>query len=187
MRIPIYKTEGIIIGRFNSNEWDRILVVYTKEYGKILVKAKSLRKKESKLKETSELFNHVHLMLAKGKNIDTVAGAIILDGFPVLRTHLPSLAAAYYISELIDKLMVAPEKDERIWDLICKAFYFLNEKKHNPKTIKKLLERFEERLLEALGHGACSSSDGSYESRLDFIQNLSGDKIGSFQFLEKNV
>ena len=41
MKIPVYKTEGIIIGKFNSNEFDKLLVVYTKDFGKILVKAKS--------------------------------------------------------------------------------------------------------------------------------------------------
>lgn len=179
MKIPVYKTEGIIVGRFNSNEWDRLLIVYTKEKGKILVKAKSVRKKEAKLKETLELFNHIHLMLAHGKNIDTVVGATISSGFPVIRTHLPSLSATYYISELVDKLIVAPERDEQIWDLLTKAFSFLEEKECNPQTIQKLLERFEARLLEELGHPV----DASRLNRLDFIQNLCGERIESSSFL----
>jgi recombinational DNA repair protein (RecF pathway) len=126
MKIPVYKTEGIIVGRVNANEFDRLLVVYTKEFGKILVKAKSLRKKEAKMKAQLELFNYVHLILAKGKNMDTISGVVLLDGFPRMRENLESLAAAFYIGELLDKLIVGPERDERIWQLVLKAFNFLD-------------------------------------------------------------
>lgn len=179
MKTPLHKTEGIIIRRFNVGEFDRVLVVYTKEHGKILVKAKSLRKKEAKLKETLELFNYVHLMLARGKNIDTVAGAMIINNFSNLRIDLSAVAAVYYLSELLDKLIVAPEKDEKIWELLYKSFYFLEEKKHNSQTVEKLLERFEGRLLAFLGYPVASAQ----AARLDFIQGLCGQRVESRGFL----
>lgn len=199
MKTPLHKTEGIIIRRFNAGELDKMLVVYTKEYGKILVKAKSLRKKEAKLKETLELFSHVHLTLAYGKNIDAVAGATIISNFPNLRADLSSVAAAYYLSELLDKMIVGPERDEQIWDLISKSFYFLEEKSHHfleekrreGQVIKKLVEKFEERLLVFLGHlpalqgGALRAGPASsaQASQVAVIQNLCGQKIESFGFL----
>jgi DNA repair protein RecO (recombination protein O) len=195
MKTPLHKTEGIIIRRFDTGEFDKILVVYTKEYGKILVKAKSLRKKGAKLRETLELFNHVHLTLAYSKNIDTVAGAMIISGFPNLRVDLLSVAAVYYLSELLDKLIVAPERDEEIWDLIIKAFYFLDEKKHNFQTVKKLLEKFESHLLVFLGYLPASASkallagpaDSTRASRIMAIQNICGQKIESFSFLVRTL
>ncbi|MBI4836989.1 MAG: DNA repair protein RecO [Candidatus Portnoybacteria bacterium] len=179
MKTPLHKTEGIIIRRFNAGEFDKILVVYTKEHGKILIKAKSLRKKGAKLRETLELFNHVHLMLAYSKNIDAVAGTTIINGFPNLRTDLLALATAHYLSELLDKLIVAPEKDEQIWDLATKTFYFFEEKKHNSQTVEKLLEKFESHLLVSLGHPA----DPRQPVRLDFIQGLCGQRVESRRFL----
>ncbi|MBU1137070.1 recombination protein O N-terminal domain-containing protein, partial [Patescibacteria group bacterium] len=38
----LYKTQGIIIRRGNANDFDRLLTVYTKEFGKVLLKAKSV-------------------------------------------------------------------------------------------------------------------------------------------------
>ncbi len=148
-----------------------------------MVKAKSLRKKGAKLQETLGLFNHVHLTLAYGKNIDAVAGAIIINSFPNLRTDLPALAAIYYLSELLDKMIIAPENDEQIWDLVLKSFYFLEEKKHNSQTVKKLLEKFECRLLAFLGYPVASASS----ARLDFIQGLCGQRIESRGFLEHTL
>jgi len=179
MKIPVYKTEGIVVGRFNSNEFDRLLVVYTRERGKILVKAKSLRKKEAKMKESLELFSHVYLTLAKGKNIDTVAGVMLADGFPNLRRDLLSLSSAYYICELLDKLIAGPEKDERIWELVLKAFTFLEEKPRNGRTIEKLISRFEYNLLSFLGH----RPEKQEKSYLHLLQYTCGCRIESALFL----
>lgn len=192
MKIPVCKTEGIIIRRFNSGEFDKLLVVYTKEFGKILVKAKSLRKKAAKLKETLELFNHIHVMLARGKSMDTIAGAMIIESFPNIRSNLLSLAVVYYMFDLIDKLIAAPEKDERIWHLLSKALFFLEEKKRNSPTIKKLLNRFEYNLISYLGYRPASANEALQASRpekaqrdyVDFIQGLAGEKIESFSFLQ---
>lgn len=183
MKIPVYKTQGIILRRFNSNEFDKLLVVYTRERGKILVKAKSLRKKEAKMKESLELFNCVDLLLAKGKNIDTITGVIIKNSFINLKSYLPSLAVTYYISELVDKLIIGPERDERIWQLILKAFNFLEEKERNGETIKKLLQRFEYNLLALLGH----EPEQKQAFYLDSIQMICGEKIESRNFLSEAI
>jgi DNA repair protein RecO len=179
VKIPVYKTEGIVIGRFNAGEFDRFLIVYTKERGKIFVKAKSLRKKEAKMKGSLELFSHVYLTLAKGKNIDIVAGVTLASGFPGLRRDLLSLSTVYYICELLDKLIVGPEKDERIWDLVLKAFNFFEEKPRNGKTIKNLTSRFEYNLLSYLGHQP-EKQENSY---LNELQYICGCRIESTAFL----
>jgi DNA repair protein RecO (recombination protein O) len=181
MKIPAYKTEGIIIGRFNSNEFDKLLVVYTRECGKILVKAKSLRKKEAKMKAQLEIFNHVRLLLAKGKNIDTITGAALVCGFPNLRSSLEAVAASYYIAELLDKMIVGPERDERIWQLAYKFFNFLEEKPRDKKTIQKLISRFEYNLLAFLGH----KSQKEKKSYLDLIRYISRERIESSAFLSR--
>jgi len=192
MKIPVCKTEGIIIRRFNSGEFDKLLVVYTKEFGKILVKAKSLRKKTAKLRGSLELFNYVHLMLAKGKNIDTVAGATIINCFPNVRGLLPATAALYYISELLDKMVVAPEKDAKIWNMVVKSFSFLEEKQDNETIIKKLINRFEHNLVSYLGYLPALTNkalqagrpEKAHRDYIDFFQELAGEKIESFAFLQ---
>lgn len=195
MKIPVYKTQGIILRRFNAIEFDKLLVVYAREFGKILIKAKSLRKKEAKMKESLELFNSVELLLAKGKNMDTITGVVVENSFLNLKSHLPSLAAAYYISELLDKLIVGPERDERIWQLILKAFGFLEERQRNSETIKKLLQRFEYNLLALLGHepvrNALACEAGGLEQKqasyLDLIQMICGERIESRNFLSDAI
>ena len=181
MKIPIYKTEGIVIKRNNWGERDKLLFIYSQDFGKILIKAKSLQKKEAKLKESLEPFNHLHLMMAHGRSIDTIVGAVIINSFPSLKSHLPLVAAAYYLSEIIDKLIIGPEKDERIWQLILKAFYFLNQNNLEPLKIKELLAKFEWHLLSYLGYQPSKIK----KSYLDFIQDICSQRIESFNFLKE--
>ncbi len=181
----LYKTEGIIIKKQNLNDLDRLLTIYTKDYGKILVKAKSVRKNQAKLKGHLELFLLSHLVIAParrryassvaggpGRGFDIITGAETLENFSSLRKDLSSLAGGYYLAEIIDKLIAGPEKDENIWQLLLGSFESLNQK----KDIKGVVNNYENRLLEFLGYG-------QQKNPLNFVQSLINEEIKSCSFL----
>jgi len=168
----LYKTEGIIIKKQNLNDLDRLLTVYSKDFGKLLIKAKSVRKNQAKLKGHLELFLYSHLMIAPGKGFDIVTGAETIESFSGLHKNLPSLAGAYYLSELTDKLIAGPEKDEHIWNLLLNSFEELNQ----GKDIKNIVNDFEGKLLEYLGYG-------QQENPLSFIESMINERIKSCLFL----
>jgi len=174
----LYKTQGIIIKRINLGEVDRLLTIYTKDFGKILVKAKSVRKNQSKLKGHLELFLQSHLLLAPGKNLDIITGAETIERFPGLHQQLSCLAAAYYLSEVIDKIIAGPEKDENIWQLILFGFEKLNQKEPDIKTI---INDFEKKLLRFLGYGEAQ------KNVCFFIEALLKERLNSKYFLQKTV
>jgi len=171
----LYKTQGIIIKRKNLGEYDRLLTVYTKEFGKILVKAKSIRKNQSKLRGHLELFLFTHLMIAPGKGFDIITGAETIESFPYLHKNLPCLTATYYLSELIDKLIVGQEQDEKIWKLLYFTFQQLNQEN---KDIKSIINDFENQLLEFLGYG-------KQKDFLSFVESMINDRIKTYSFLTK--
>lgn len=185
MEIQVYKTQGIIIKKAELAQTDRLLTIYTKNFGKILVRAKGVGKKESKLKSLLEPFNLNEFLLARSKTIDVLAGVWPLQEFGALHGNLEALAYAYYFSELVDKLVVAPERDENLWRLIWRAFEVLN----NPPTpllkegarglnLPQIKEAFENKLLEFLGHGIPLN-----KKALEVIQGLAGEEIRSGEFL----
>lgn len=152
----VYKTHGIIIKRSNINDVDRLLTVYTEDFGKLLVKAKSVRKNQSKLKGHLELFLLVHLMLAParrtggpGQGFDVVTGAETIENFSSLHNDLSCLTAAYHLSNLTDKLIIGPEKDGNIWRLLFSSFKELDR----GMEIKQVVSNFEKNILERLGYG----------------------------------
>jgi len=175
--VGVYKTQGIILKKTELSDTDRLLTVYTQSAGKILVRAKGIGKKESKLKSLTEPFNLCEFMLAKSKTMDVLAGVYPIKEFSYLHNNLSSLAYAFYFAELIDKMVAAPERDDNLWRLILRAFEVLNQKRDDLPKIKTL---FEQKLLEFLGHGKPTK-----KTALEIIRELVGERIQTEKFLHQ--
>lgn len=137
-----------------------------------------MRKNQAKLKGHLETFLHSHLMIAPGRGLDIITAAETITDFSYLRQNLLCLATSYYFSELIDKLMPGPEKDERIWQMLLDSFQKLNQPNQD---IKAIIKYFEKNLLEFLGYGQ------ERKNYFDFIQSLLREKIQSRTFLQNLV
>jgi hypothetical protein len=202
MDAPVYKTRGVILKKADFSDTDRLLTVYTEKFGKILVRAKGVGKKESKLKSLIEPFNVYEFLLAKSKNIDVLANSYPIKEFLYLRGHLEDLSLAIYFVELVDKLVVEPERDEKIWGLLVRAFNFLDEEadkaiKAKPHASARGAESgavsrseigaraaFEEKLLEFLGHPAFAvRGKKSVHEKQNYLESLAGEEIKSDKFL----
>src|SRR3990167_3836469 len=86
--VRIYKAQGIILARKNVGEADRVLTVFTNEYGKVRVIAKGIRRINSRRSPHLEVFNHVGLMIRHGKAMDSVTEAETIESFPAIRCDL---------------------------------------------------------------------------------------------------
>lgn len=122
-----YKTQGIIIKRNNFLESSLILDIYTKDYGKVEAVARSARKVKGKLKGHLELFLDTELILARGKNIDTITSSLTINSFSNLRNNLEISYGAYYILELVDKMTIEGHQDERVFYLLNRVLLFLDK------------------------------------------------------------
>jgi len=162
----IYKTKGIIIKKADLGEVDRLFTIYTQNYGKLHLRAKSVRKNESKLKGFLELFTYGEFFIARSKTIDIITDVNPLDVFPSLHVSLASLGQAYYASEILDKLISGQERDELLWHLILDYFQKLD-------TAGEVSD-FESRLLILLGYRLPAN-----QPPVEYIQTLINERINS--------
>jgi len=200
VEIPVIKTQGIILKKADLSDTDRLLTIYTQKFGKILVRAKGIGKAESKLKSLIEPFNIYEFSLAKSKNIDVLAGSFPIKEFIYLRQNLEALSLAIYFAELIDKLIPAPEGDEKIWALVVSALNYLEqqakikakphasargaESRTEPRSGSGAREAFEEKLLEYLGHPTFKIRGKTTErEKQNYLSSLAGEEIRSFRFV----
>lgn len=142
------KTEAIVLKTADLGEADRLLTIYTKEFGKIQVAARGVKKLESKLRYHLEPLNYSHLILVEGKNFKIVKDAILIDQFLPMRKDLERIKIAYKIVNLIDELIVGEEKDENIWELILATFRDINV----GDAISRIEKVFKDELLRLLGY-----------------------------------
>jgi len=142
-----YKTKGIIFKRTNLGEADRILTIYTKDFGKIKVIAKGIRKIKSKLAGNLELFCLDDLVIAEGRNLDIVCGAVTEKCFFGLRNDLKATHTAYYLSDVIDKLSDEEEPHKEIFELLDEMLSEVNG-----ENAEILLPFFEIKFLSEMGY-----------------------------------
>lgn len=153
----IYRTEAIILRGTELGEADRILTLYTPQWGKVRAIAKGIRRPASKLRGHLELFTRARLMLARGRNLDVITGAETAEAFHGLRDEHPDaldrIGAAYYLVELLDRSSEESIGQEgvgnrAIWDLLIAALRALSDGV-DPKLVAR---HYELRLLGYLGY-----------------------------------
>jgi len=149
------KTEAIILKTADLSEVDRLLTIYSKEFGKIRVIARGSKKLESKLRCNLEPFSHDHLILVEGKGFRIVKDAILLDEFLLTRESLEKTKIAYKIAELIDQAIVGEEGDEKIWNFLLKTLKKLNV----GRATSHIIEDFQNSLIRLLGYDPKHTKD----------------------------
>lgn len=112
---------AVVLGSRPLGEADRILVLFTREVGRLDAVAKGVRKTKSRWGGRLEPFNVVDLSLFRGRSLATVTGADLVAGFAALRTRRSSLAAAAVTCEAATRLFGDEEPHERVFNLLCRA------------------------------------------------------------------
>jgi len=110
--MPVYKAEAIILRQQPLGEADRIVTLFTREYGKLRAAARGIRRPTSRLGGRIEPFTHARLLLARGRAMDVIAQADIVSAFARVRGNLLRSAYAAYVMELVDRGL--PERDSHV-------------------------------------------------------------------------
>jgi DNA repair protein RecO (recombination protein O) len=147
-----YRTKSFILSKIDLGEADQIIFLYTKEFGKLEILAKGVRKITSKLKPAVELFCLSNIEFVQGKNYKTLTDASIINKFKNIKNDLVRFKVIYQISDLINDLIKSQEKDTRIWNLILKIFYVIDNKKVPAEKTPLLYYYFFWRLVSLLGY-----------------------------------
>ncbi len=147
-RERLYKVTAIVLKRTDFGEADRLVTVYSLEEGKLRLLAKGVRKPTSRKAGHLELFTHVKLLVAKGKEIDIITQAEALEYFQHLREDLTRTGYAHYIAEVTDGFMAERDKNPAVFRLLLDTFRRLEE----DKNAWAALRFFELHLLTLAGY-----------------------------------
>jgi hypothetical protein len=108
-RVRTYRSEAIVLRRVDFGEADRMLTLYSREFGKIRALAKGARKPQTRKAGHIELFMRSDFMFAEGRSIDIVTQAELVEPYAALRNDLVRTTYAAYAAELIDGLTAEAE------------------------------------------------------------------------------
>jgi DNA repair protein RecO (recombination protein O) len=143
-----FRSEAIVLRRSDFGEADRMLTLYSREFGKIQALAKGARKPQTRKSGHVELFMRSNFMFAKGKNIDIVTQAELIESYLDLRQDLVRTTYASYIVELLDNFTAEADRDLRKYELLATALGWVAE----APELRLAARYYELRLLSLAGY-----------------------------------
>lgn len=144
-----YKTKAIIIKQYEVGEADRIIVVFSREFGKLVLKARGVRKILAKLKGHLELLSYTQLEIHQGRSLDTIIGAEAINPFKKIRQNLRSTSRLYLVLEFLNKILPEGESHSKIFD---RLLYLLKSLDKNKKRRIVVITYFCLQALRGLGY-----------------------------------
>ena len=123
-----YRTAGFVFKKEDKFESDRNFSVFTKDFGRVEVLGKSIRKINSKLRGGIEIFSFSEIEFVQGKIRKTLTDAVPEKKFSNIYTP-EKLKISYTISAVLDDFLKGEEKDEKIMNLIVDVFNKLEDHK----------------------------------------------------------
>lgn len=131
-----FRSEAIVLRTRKLGESDKIITLFTKEFGIKNAVAKGVRKTTSKLGARVEPFNCVDIQLYEGRNLDTVTQVEIVDPFSKnISSGFEVFTTASLISELCEKLLEEDEQSLALYGLLKGALYALSYKNYMPVLV----------------------------------------------------
>ena len=106
-------TKGIVLGRTNFGEADRILTVLTPDQGKLRLMAKGVRKVKSKLAGGVELLSVSDISYIPGKKeIGTLVSSRLIEHFGEIVKDIDRVQAAYRYLKIVDDCTTDDSEEE---------------------------------------------------------------------------
>lgn len=143
-----YSSEGIVLSRKNYGEADRILIVISKDFGKLSLLAKGIRKIKSKKRGHLEIFSKIKFSAVKGHGMDIMTEAETIDDCAGVRVNLNKISLAYYFCEVVNKITHEDGQKSLVFSLLSLAL----EELERTTQLKKLRIKFIYDLLTDMGY-----------------------------------
>lgn len=123
----MYKTQAIVLSRFELGEADRVLTLLTPHDGKIKAIAKGVRRPKSRIGGSLEPFAELQLVLVRARTFDVITQVSVSEAWLNLRDRLESAATAWYIGELAERAVEERAGAYPVYALLRRAFQLLDD------------------------------------------------------------
>jgi DNA repair protein RecO (recombination protein O) len=147
-RTRTYTVNAFVLRARPLAEKDRIVVLFSREAGKLNAVAKGSRQPKSKLAAGTQPFTLARFGLARGRTLEIVTQCVIEESFYALRQDLPKMAWGSYVLELMDAATQPHQQEEELFDLLLFTLRWMVAT-DDPELVTRA---FELRLLAALGY-----------------------------------
>jgi DNA repair protein RecO (recombination protein O) len=130
----------MVLSAMPIGEYDKRLVILTKEIGKISVFAKGARRPNSALLACSQPFTFGEFSLYAGRTSYNIVAAEIKNYFEELREDFEGLCYGFYFCEFSEYITKENNDEKDILKLLYQSLRALSKRTINPQLIKVIFE-----------------------------------------------
>lgn len=164
-------TRGLVLRVVNYNDTDAIITLLTSQYGKLTIKARGLRRKNSPLVAACQLLAYGEFTLFEHKGFYTINEAHSVELFTGLRKDLCKLSLGTYFAQVAEVLSQEDLPNPELLSLIMNCLYALSSLSELEIKIKGV---FELRAACIAGYApdlnACRYCADPYPDRFDITE-----------------
>ena len=177
-----FRTDGVILSRRNFGEADKILKIFTKDFGKVSALAKGVRRPRSRKGGHVEVGNWCKVFIARGKSLDLLTEVEIKKSFGQEEFSLEKTNQIYHILELVDALTQEGQKNFEVYKLLVT---YLNRIK-NGDDFNYISSIFKVKILSSLGFfSAKNLKQSKAKNLLEFMEENDYKTINTKVTLDK--
>jgi DNA repair protein RecO (recombination protein O) len=133
-------TQGLVLRVTDYNDRDALLTLMTPNYGKLTVKARSLRRKNSPLIAPCQLLAFGEFTLFEYKGMYTVNEAQSLELFQNLRKDICKLSLGTYFAQCAEVLSQEDLPNPELLSLVLNCLYALSQMDIPENKVKAVFE-----------------------------------------------
>ena len=147
-----HRTQCIILEKNDRGEANQLFTLYTKDYGKLEVLGRAIRKSQSKLRAGADFLFFSEIEFIQGKAGKTLTDAILIEKFNKIRKDLEKLTITREITETLDALTRTEEKDTKIWVFFLKTIKAINDCQLAGEKLNLIYQYFFWKAVTLLGY-----------------------------------
>ncbi len=139
--------EAVVLRHSDWGEADRLLWLFTREFGKLRAVAKGVRRARSRKAGHLEPFTRVNMLLSHGRDLPVITQVDTIDPYLALKEDLMRMTCASYLIELLDRFTYEEGPNQALYRLITESLTRLCQ----PNNLDLVTRYYEMRLLDNLG------------------------------------
>ena len=142
------ETEGIVLRQSAPVGGRKMVVLFTKKYGKISAGTNTGERGKNKANLTLNHFTHVRYQLFKNRENFNISSGEVIKSYFSIGEDVDKYMAASYVLEFTDKVLEEEEPAPAIFDLIVEFFSEISLRKSRYET---LVIAYQVKILRILG------------------------------------